>query len=448
MAEVRLSAETLAMLEEKHDDSDDCLLFLPELPNGKNQWKITAKFNREPYVGELNIDSDYQRTNYIRSVIRFFELNDTSDPKMRREVQQDLETIFERDLLAACNEVERKAEESGGGIEKFTFEKLREQYPTLRPPVVDGLFREGETVNLIADSKSCKSWMMYALALSIIDQHNFLGTFPTTPGRVLLLDNELHRETLADRIPKVANALGVPSDTWEKKLEVWPLRGRLQSLSRLSGELMNIKRGDFKAIIFDAKYRLIEDGASETANEDETRFYNLIDQIGAETGAASILVHHTTKGTQSDKKVTDVGSGAGAMGRAADCHAVLRAHEQEGCYVFEAKLRSFASVEPLVLRWDFPLWHRDDSLDPKKLKGRTSKTQQAREEQDQKDKLAIVNEMRKDGERVTSRQLRTLTGLGKDRLSRLLDQLQSDEQVLSEETIKRGNPCYEYWLPQ
>ena len=66
--------------------------------------------------------------------------------------------------------------------------------------------------------------------------------------------------------------------------------------------------------------------------------------------------------------MTDVGAGAGAQSRAADTHLVLRPHEEDRAVVLDAAVRSWPPIQPLCLRWEFPLWHRDDALDPEALK--------------------------------------------------------------------------------
>ena len=73
-------------------------------------------------------------------------------------------------------------------------------------------------------------------------------------------------------------------------------------------------------------------------------------------GAAFALVHHSSKGGQSNKSVVDVGAGAAALARAADTHVILREHEQEGAVVLEARTRSWEQPQSIVLTWEFPVW--------------------------------------------------------------------------------------------
>jgi RecA-family ATPase len=94
----------------------------------------------------------------------------------------------------------------------------------------------------------------------------------------------------------------------------------------------------------------------------------LIDQYADQLGCSFVLVHHASKGNQSGKSVTDVGAGAGSQSRATDTHLVLRQHQEPGCVVVDAAVRSWPPLDPCCLRWEFPVWQPDDYLDPADLK--------------------------------------------------------------------------------
>ena len=113
---------------------------------------------------------------------------------------------------------------------------------------------------------------------------------------------------------------------------------------------------------------MLPPGTDENDNAAMCRVYNTIDAYAEKLGAAFILVHHTSKGNQSGKGVTDVGSGAGSISRATDSHLILRPHEEPNCAVLEAAVRSWPPVEPRALRWTFPVWTPDDTLDPQQLR--------------------------------------------------------------------------------
>lgn len=370
-----------------------------------------------------------------------------SDSELRQCVRSALINGTARPVKESTIAVGTTLPKSSEACPKFLFCDLRQQYPTLNKPIVHGLFRAGETVNLVSTSKVGKSWLAYSLGLSVIANRRWLETFEVEPGEVLLVDNELHRCTLSHRIPAVADKLGIHCTEYAHQLEVWPLRGDLRDIVQLGHDFASIEPGRFKLIILDAKYRLGIPGRSENDNASETQVYNLLDQHAAQTGAAFVLVHHSSKGSQAEKRVTDVGAGAGAQSRAADCHIVLREHAQDGVVVLDAAVRSFAPVTPLPLKWEFPLWLPARDIDATKLKGKLNRGEQQQQEKDREGREKVLKALRKCGP-LTRSKLITETGMGKDRLQRLLGQLTSTSDIECREITERGNRCDEYALPE
>lgn len=249
-----------------------------------------------------------------------------------------------------------------------TLGRLREQCPELRPWIVQGLLRVGETMSIVAPPKVGKSWCAYGLAWSIAAGSLWAGKFRCIEGDVLLIDNELQAETLADRIPKVAYASKIDPDTFGHRFHVEALRGRLRGIDQLGPWLEQFAPGRFRVVILDSLYRALPEGCDENSNSDMTAVYNLIDSYAEKMGCAWVLVHHQSKGNQAGKSVTDVGAGAGAQSRAVDTHLVLRQHSEPGVFVLEAAVRSFAPVDPICIRWRFPAWELAEEFDPAHLK--------------------------------------------------------------------------------
>ena len=245
---------------------------------------------------------------------------------------------------------------------------LVDAHPDERPYLFEGLLRQGETANIVASPKSYKSFLAMSIALCVCAGLRLFGMYQARKGRVLLIDNELHPETLAHRITKVASAMGIPSDVWRSSINVVTLRGQNADINRLGALFRSIQRGTYALIILDALYRLWPADCEENSNSHVTKIYNTIDQYAESTGAAIICVHHSSKGSQGNKAVTDTGSGAGAQSRAPDGHWVIRQHEEADCAVLDAVLRSSAPVPPLGLRWKYPLWVPDPELDVTQLK--------------------------------------------------------------------------------
>jgi hypothetical protein len=351
-----------------------------------------------------------------------------------------------RDLSADIWELNRAAD-AGKSRDKFTYRDLLALHPRLKEPVINGLARIGEVLNIIANSKVGKSWLAYYIALCIINGRALFGRFDTSPGGVLIIDNELHACTLAHRIRVVAEAMALAPSDYEDDLHVMTLRGKLRGVHDLADQLeTEVEPGAYKAILWDALYRFNIAGVSENDNAAMAAMYNTMDRIAEQTQAVQLLIHHATKGNQSDKRITDVGAGAGAQSRAADCHLILREHESPGVVVLEAAVRSFAPVSPMALRWTFPLWLPADDIDPARLKGRLTQSEQRQSDRDRQGINKIVNALR-DGH-ATARQLRAKTGLGKDRQQRLLDWMESEGHVKAGDRTIRGNPTREYTLAE
>jgi hypothetical protein len=251
---------------------------------------------------------------------------------------------------------------------------LVESHKSYREPVIDGLLREGETINIIAAPKTGKSWMVLQMSYCIANGLQFLG-LPCTKGNVLIVDNELHPETAAMRLAKVADAVGVLFDG----VSIMSLRGRLRPLDQIgdhiASEAMRVKA---KVIVLDALYRLLGAEDNENSNADMMRIYNNLDRLAAKTGCAIVVIHHASKGDQASKGTTDGGSGAGSIARASDTHVFIREHEEADHLVIDAVARSFAPPPSIVARRINGVLVRVEGKDPGKVKGRKANGTNAR----------------------------------------------------------------------
>lgn len=301
------------------------------------------------------------------------------------------------------------------------FSELMKKNWQLRQPVVEGVARRGETVNVIAPSKIGKSWLCCGLALCIANGKPWLGRFEVEQGKVLLIDNELHQETLTFRARTVAERMKLPVDN----LDVISLRGRLIDYPGLGEKVVTaLEPKAYRAIIVDSHYRMFPGGVSENDNAAVAGIYNLIDQFAERTGAAWFLIHHSSKGDQSEKTATDVGAGAGSMARAADCHLILRRHVESDAFVLDGAPRSFKPIEPVVLRWEFPLWTPDDNLNPADLR---RPNDARREQSDQQGRESVTKALARGP--LTSRKLREAAGMGAERLRKLINQLVESGEI-------------------
>src|SRR5262249_16042108 len=151
-------------------------------------------------------------------------------------------------------------------VRPVPFRELEGRFPLLRPAVLTGLARQGEIANVIAPSKIGKSWFMYGLALTVANGATWLGQFPATKGRGLLIDNELHPESIVYRVRLVADAMGLAPDD----MDVVSLRGRLMDYDslreRLIDRLSEVELARYAAVVVDAHYRMLPAGIAENDN--------------------------------------------------------------------------------------------------------------------------------------------------------------------------------------
>ena len=265
-----------------------------------------------------------------------------------------------------------QADGSDKGPPTHQLNGLIEGFAGLNQPVIHGLLREGETMNIIASPKTGKSWFVSTLAISIASGIDWLG-LTVEQGRVLHIDNELHTCTSTHRYGVISKAMGVPHHLYSRNIDLVTLRGQLRDLYSLGGMFNQISSGHYKLVIIDAFYRTLPRDTDENDNAAIASLYNRIDHYAARLQCAFVLIHHSSKGSQSGKAVTDVGAGAGSQSRAADTHLILRPHEAENIVVMESAIRSWPPMPPLALSWQWPLFTPADEVDTSALLGVASR---------------------------------------------------------------------------
>ena len=313
-------------------------------------------------------------------------------------------------------------------------------YPRLRPPVIDKLVRRGETVNIVADPKRGKSWLAVGMGLAVADGFPWLDTFECEQGRVLLIDAELHKETIAHRLPMAAEATGASAD-YADRIDVWSVRGKGVDLCNIGSAILALPRDRYSLVIADAWYRFLPPGISENDNAAVMSLYNLIDSYTAHLNAAWVNIHHTSKGDQSQKGITDVGSGAGSQSRAADTHLIIRPHEEDDVAVLEGVVRSFPPIERLAIRFDFPAWFLDREADPNAVRNPRDRSSKADKDRHlEGDRKAIVEVMAGLAKPETKSFIREAARVGNPRFGYAWASLLLDKTVVQcDELVKRGN---------
>ncbi|MBX3423415.1 MAG: AAA family ATPase [Pirellulaceae bacterium] len=311
-----------------------------------------------------------------------------------------------------------------------SFVELAKQHTELRQPVVHGLLRLGEVANVIAAPKVGKSFLAGNLAWCIATGRPWLS-HDVEPGRVLVIDNELHAETLASLLDQIADAMKI-DHSQRGLLDVISLRGRAMSVETLT--LLDVPPDRYRLVVLDALYRTLPPGTSENDNSAMMSVYNHLDAIAAKWQAAIVVVNHSSKGQQGDKFITDVGAGAGAISRAADTHLVIRPHEDSEQCVLEAVCRSWQSPEPVSIRFNWPLWSATTAEPLVKKQTRRNTEEQSKQDQVYCDHLLSIIPERG----IVQNSLITKSGFGQNRCMRLLGILSRNKQVSSQRKRWRG----------
>lgn len=289
----------------------------------------------------------------------------------------------------------------------------------LKQCIIEGMLRRGEVGNAIASTKTGKSWFALMLLLCIATGRDWLGR-RVARGPVLLIDNELHEETIENRLAAVRDRMNIRHETHREQFEYVACRGNWMSLIDLIEQVREqYQPGSLNLIVIDAKYRLFGDGLQENSNDDQTTFHNICDRFAKEMDCPILLIHHSTKGTQTGKSVTDVGSGGGSQARAVDLHLILRPHEQDGLAVLEAAVRSFAPVEPVSLQWNWPLWSVAHDIEPA-LKAEKTRGDSKQEAKDAAGIDGLKKILSESAEPLSRNAMQRAFGGGKERLNRLI----------------------------
>lgn len=304
---------------------------------------------------------------FIKSVSENHQLR-----RLHECAQRIIEHVAKPDAVAADVVVELRASldrlaDSGAGLGVgVTAAALCAYPPPIPPELIARVLYSAGTMMLSGPSKSRKTYTFLSLAVSVATGNDWLG-FATTKAPVIYLNFELSEHSFQRRLAAICAATNVAPPA---NLHSFNLRGKVSTMKVLAVELPRlIKLLGAGLVILDPWYKIsAQSGADENNNKDQGHLLAEAERIVTANGAALVLGHHFAKGDASAKNSIDRAAGAGAMARWGDVIATLSEHEEQEAMTLELHLRDFAPVAPIVLRWEQPLWRRDDNLDPAKLK--------------------------------------------------------------------------------
>ncbi|MEK5480329.1 AAA family ATPase [Paenibacillus sp. FSL R5-0407] len=187
--------------------------------------------------------------------------------------------------------------------------------PTLAPPLIEGVLRQGHKMLIAGPSKAGKSFTLIEMSIGIAEGIKWLG-WQCTKGKVLYVNLELDRASCLHRFKDVYQALGLPPQNIAN-IDIWNLRGKSVPMDKLAPKLIRrAAKKNYIAIIIDPIYKVLT--GDENSADQMAHFTNQFDKIATELGASVIYCHHHSKGAQGGKKSMDRASGSGVFARDPD----------------------------------------------------------------------------------------------------------------------------------
>lgn len=187
--------------------------------------------------------------------------------------------------------------------------------PSLAPPLIDGVLRQGHKMLIAGPSKAGKSYALIELCCAIAEGEKWLE-WNCTQGRVMYVNLELDRASCLHRFKDVYTALGIAPDNLSN-IDIWNLRGRSVPMDKLAPKLIRrASKKNYIAIIIDPIYKVIT--GDENSADQMAHFCNQFDKVCTELGCAVIYCHHHSKGAQGGKRSMDRASGSGVFARDPD----------------------------------------------------------------------------------------------------------------------------------
>lgn len=196
-----------------------------------------------------------------------------------------------------------------------SLESVWDNLPTLAPPLIENVLRQGHKMLIAGPSKAGKSFALIELCIAIAEGRKWFNWY-CSQGKVLYVNLELDRASCLHRFKDVYTALGWSARNLSN-IDIWNLRGKSVPMDKLAPKLIRrAAKKDYIAIVIDPIYKVItgdENSADQMAN-----FCNQFDKVCTELGCAVIYCHHHSKGSQGGKKSMDRASGSGVFARDPD----------------------------------------------------------------------------------------------------------------------------------
>ncbi len=237
--------------------------------------------------------------------------------------------------------------------------------PPMPAELVKGILHQGSKIIVGGTSKGRKTMALLDLAISVASGHPWWG-FETIQQPVCYINFEIPAPFLFYRVDCICKARKI--DFPAGMFMAWNLRGHGEGIENLVQDLLAVLRHKrFGLDIVDPIYKALGDRDENKAG-DVASMLNQLEKIAVKTSAAIAFGAHYSKGNQALKESIDRIGGSGVFARDPDSILTMTAHEEPEAFTVDATLRNHPPIEPFVVKWAWPLFYRDDGLDPEQLK--------------------------------------------------------------------------------
>ena len=254
-----------------------------------------------------------------------------------------------------------------------------EEAPPYPDVLIEGLLRKGEMIIMGGEAKNYKSWARADMLYCIGNGFDWLG-FPCHQGQVFHLDFECFKADVWQRFNAVHQSYcqdgfkgSLSNIHWSALREAkLPRPFKASDLAELP---LFLGQDAYCVLSLDPIYQLLG-GKGES---DPAAVFELLRQllsVGDSLRSAVAIVQHFAKGDQSIKKAQDRLSGSSVWSRFPDAVMTFTGLKEKDTYSCEFTVRSFKPIESFAVRWQFPRFRIDSSLDPEDIKqiGRPKET--------------------------------------------------------------------------
>jgi hypothetical protein len=228
----------------------------------------------------------------------------------------------------------------------------------LPPQIMTGMLYQGCRFVFGGSPKAKKSWLLMQACYCVANELPFLG-IPTRKGKVVYINFELLEGECRQRFYNIQKAFKTGD---VENVEVIQLKDKKLSQVNLVHLQSIIKDRSFVLSAFDPVYKLLN-GCDERIGKEVTPVLEALAAICEAAKACVGYAQHFAKGNQKLKFAIDRISGSNYFVRDADVILVMTDLVEDDCFGVDIIQRSFADIKPFGIRWQNPVFVRDDSID-------------------------------------------------------------------------------------